>query len=625
MSEDSMAQDMPFADLFPRADEAQWQALVARVLKGKPFDRLVGRTADGLAIQPLYARLLEERPRALRETPGAWRIAARIDQPDPEEARAQIADDLANGADALHLVFGGSVGACGFGLAHDPASLATILANVDLDAGLAIELDIGDTSHAAADAFADLIESRHVDPLRNRLAFGLDPFGPMLISGSSVTSMAQRLDSMAARCKMFAARGFAGRFMMADGRPVHAAGGSEAQELAFVLAAGIAALRALETAGIDLDAARHMVSFRLVADADLFATVAKLRALRALWSGVEAACGLTPQPLHLHVETAWRMMSRRDPWVNLLRATVACLGAGVAGADVVSVQPFTQALGLPDAFARRLARNTQSILIAEAGIGQVADPVAGAGGFEALTQDMGIQAWALFQDIERGGGLRAQLENGRFQTQVGEAATQRAARIARRELPLTGTSEYPFLAEDAVHVVQPLGATPGLPSPHDAIRCAPLSPRRDAAPYEALRDASDRQLATTGQRPRVFLANLGTASDFTPRTLFARSLFEAGGIEAVGHDGYMNDGELVQAFHASGASIACLCSSDDVYAERAIAAAMALRDAGARRLWLAGRPGTLQAEWNAAGLKDFIFAGCDAIAVLTLAQSVASA
>src|SRR5690606_14304291 len=128
----------------------------------------------------------------------------------------------------------------------------------------------------------------------------------------------------------------------------------EAQELAFALAEAVAALRVLEAGGLPLEEARKAIAFRLAADADQFASICKLRALRRLWARVEKSCGLTPSPAYVETETAWRMMTRRDPWVNALRTTTAAFSAGVGGADAVTVLPFTQALGLPDGQARRL-------------------------------------------------------------------------------------------------------------------------------------------------------------------------------------------------------------------------------------------------------------------------------
>lgn len=135
---------------------------------------------------------------------------------------------------------------------------------------------------------------------------------------------------------------------------------------------------------------------------------------------------------------------------------------------------------------------------------------------------------------------------------------------------------------------------------------------RLAEPYEKLRDASDAMLHATGARPKIFLANLGKPADFIARATFAKNLFEAGGIEAVEFTG----GDLAAAFKASGAALACLCSSDAVYANEAAAAAQTLTAAGAKHIYLAGRPGELADALNQAGVQSYIFAGCDALAML---------
>ena len=250
-----------------------------------------------------------------------------------------------------------------------------------------------------------------------------------------------------------AAQGFRGPFAQADGRLIHNAGGSEAQELAYVLAAALAYLRALESGGRELDAARAMIYFRLAADADQFLTVAKFRALRKLWARVENACGLTREPAFLAAETAWRMMTRRDPYVNLLRATLAVFSAALGGADAVTVLPFTMALGLPDRFARRLARNTQIILIEEANLAKVGDPAAGAGGIEDLTDQLCVAAWGLFQDVEKAGGAMAAIEGSLVQTAVAAVSAKREHAVARRIEALTGTSDFPHITEVPVSVL----------------------------------------------------------------------------------------------------------------------------------------------------------------------------
>ncbi|BGE87007.1 hypothetical protein Ms3S1_34430 [Methylosinus sp. 3S-1] len=307
------------------------------------------------------------------------------------------------------------------------------------------------------------------------------------------------------------------------------------------------------------------------------------------------------------------MATRRDPWTNLLRATLATFGAAIGGADAVTVLPFTQALGTPDAFARRLARDTQLVLQDESHVHVVDDPAAGAGGMEALTEALAERGWSEFQKIEAEGGLAASLEKGALQARVAETADKRAQNVARARDKITGSNEFPDIGEAPVAALAPFDASRSeAEAPAGALRSSPLPPRRLAEPFEALRDRSDAALAATGARPRVFLANLGSVAAYTARAHFAKNFFEAGGMEAVfGEDG----GDLAAGWRASGAKLACICSSDAIYAERAEEAARALAAAGAR-VYLAGRPGELEKALRSAGVADFIYAGGDMFATL---------
>src|SRR5581483_2062017 len=439
--------------------------------------------------------------------------------------------------------------------------------------------------------------------------------GACAVWGSSPYEWGEIVPAVTSAAKGLAALGFRSPIVAADGRVVHDAGGSEAQELAFALAAGVAYLRAIEQSGIPLDAAQGMIYARLTADADQFLTLAKFRAMRLLWARVEQACGLTPRPLFIAADTAWRMLTQRDAFVNMLRATMATFSAGLGGANAITVLPHTLALGLPDAFARRVARNTQLVLLEESNLAKVGDPAAGSGGIEALTRELCDAAWALFQETEKAGGLFAALEQNVIQRRVAATRAAREVNIAKRRDVLTGASEFPNLHEGDIAV---LDAEPiVLPSYGEAkFKFDPLAPMRLAAPFEALRDKSDAILKKAGKRPRVFLANLGTAADFTARATFARSFFEAGGIEAIDNEGFSDPAALAAAWKASGAGLVCLCSQDKVYAQQAEAAARALQTAGARHIYLAGRPGEREAGFRGAGVTDFIFAGGDALAAL---------
>jgi methylmalonyl-CoA mutase len=612
---DPAADTLTLAAEFPRATHAQWRALVERVLKGAPFDTLVGKTYDGLAIEPLSSRNAAARPISGRSPGSAWALMQRLDHPDPAAANAEALGDLENGARGLSVVIAGAVGAYGYGLPASNQAIARALDGVHLDAGISLDLDA--PSADAGRLLVDLVKERGIAPMATGIRFGLDPIGAAALVGGSAQPWSEAAPTFAASISDLAARGFLGPFAVADGRVIHNAGGSEAQELAYALAVAVTYLRALEAGAIGLASARRMLYFRLAADVDQLLTIAKLRAVRRLWTRVEDACGLAPAPPLITAETAWRMMTRRDPYVNMLRTTIAAFAAGVSGADAVMVLPFTMALGLPDRFARRIARNTQLILLEESNLAKVLDPVAGSGGIDDLTEKLCRAAWSQFQEIERAGGVWAALERGLIQQNVAAIRAQRQAAVAHRRDALIGTSDFPDLAERAVVVLDSKPVP--RPPPPLAIRFPALTPFRLAQPFEDLRDASDRLRERTGARPKIFLACLGKPADFNARATFAMNLFEAGGVEAISEDGFASPDELLTALKASGARLACVCGADDAYAQDGAGTVRVLITAGAR-VYVAGRPANLETTLREAGTSDFVFTGCDALAILQAAH-----
>ena len=608
--------DQSLAADFPQATQEQWRKSVDRALKGGSFEKLVAKTYEGAEIAPLYPRAAAPGVRALRRSPGRWSILARVDLADPEAANAQALEELNGGADGLQLVFRGSQGAYGTALSgDDEATLAQVLANVRLEYGVPLALEASPAAPNAALSLLRFIDKAHVEPSITRASFGFDPLGAQLRHGFAPLPWSEGAKSFAREAKRVSDLGFGYGVAAVDARAVHAAGGTNAQQLGYALACGLAYLRALSEGGVDLDKARGLLVFRLAVDADEFAETAKLRALRRLWARVEESCGLKPQPALIHAETAWRMMTKNDPWTNLLRATIATFAAAVGGADALAVVPFTQPLGVPDAFARRLARDTQLVLEDESRLHVVDDPAAGSGGFEALTDDLCARAWAQFQAIEAEGGLAKALEAGRFQAQVASVAGERAKNAARAKDKITGANEFPDIGEAALTVLAPFVNAGELPAPAGAVKTTPLEPRRPSEPFEALREAARAHYAKTGVKPRVFLANLGPVAAFTARSNFAKNFFEAGGVEALSGPETEDSRAIVEAYRESGAKLACLCSSDRIYCDAAAAVALALQGAGAT-LYLAGRPGELEEELRKAGVTRFIFAGCDMLGSL---------
>ena len=337
-----------------------WRARVAAILKGESAEKLAGQTVDGLRIEPLYQQIDGIRVERAEHAP--WTVMQRVDHPDGMKANAQALDDLENGAGGLAI-------------ALKDANLAHVLQGVALHA-IHIRLEGGE---ALAKNFADYLKTQPVNPELLDISFGMT-------SGNLVKNLWNQ--------------GFKGPFLEADGRTVHEKGATEAQELACVLSGLVAALRKFEgNLGI--------ASATLAASQDMFLTLAKFRAIRLLWARVLEASGIAHQALRLHGETSRRMMARLDPHTNILRATAAVFGAGLGGADTFTVLPFSIAQGLPNAFARRMARNTQLILLEESQLWRVADPASGSGYVESLTHDLCERAWAIFQGIEKSGKLPA--------------------------------------------------------------------------------------------------------------------------------------------------------------------------------------------------------------------------
>lgn len=615
---------------FPGANRQQWLDAVRRVLfrEGSPtpdefesaFTRqLVTRTVDGLEIQPLYsgrdANGRPERPgcpphtRGIRDQ-GGWDLRPRIGVgDDPAAAATRALAELEGGATSLLLDLRAAP-------RIDVDVLDSVTAGVYLDLAPVV-LDAGTRTADAAAALFALWDRRGVAASTAVGVLGCDPIGGHARLGG-LDDLARALAEAAELARCCAGRYPRVRAVVVDATPVHDAGGSDVDELGVLLASGLAYLRVLTDAGLTVDVAARQLEFRLAATADQFATIAKLRAGRRLWDRVAGRSGVGPEgrAARQHAMTSAAMMTRYDPWVNLLRTTTACFGAAVGGAAAITVVPHDAPVTADGSeLGRRLARNVSTILAEETNLTRVVDPAGGSWYVEALTTQLAAAAWTWFTAIERAGGMVAALESGLVAERVSGTWTERLRRLARRSAPVTGVSEFPNIDEPPPPAPDAAAALVGEPA------FAPLSPRRYSEPFEALRGRADRAAADeTSARPTIFLAALGPASASTARVTFAKNWFEAGGIRAVAPpSGAVTAAEAAEAFTASGAPLACLCSSDTFYAELAADTATALKAAGARRVYLAGRPGEAQAELEAAGVDEFIMAGGDILASLARA------
>ena len=465
----------------PAVDRQRWLALAEKALAGASFDTLVSHSDDGIEITPLHERAAGAFASLRVEPDKPWTISQRVDDPDIERAKAQIEEDLAQGATGLSLVFEGAPNAFGYGLPATAQALESVLEGVPLNR-IHLRIDVHPSSRAMADWLVAILTKRRVDPDKLNVSFGIDPAATFAGTGRLRMSIEALQASMPQSLAHFFAMGVPGVLLEADGRVFHNAGATEAQELGIMLASAVSHLRLFEEARQALVYAAPHIGFAVSADQNQFLSIAKIRALRALWARIQQACSIPVSPATIHAETSFRMMATKDPETNILRTTIAGFAAAAGGADSISVLPHTIAHGLPAAFARRIARNAQLILARESHIDHVNDPARGSGSVEALTESLCEKAWAEFQRIEAEGGILNSLHEGHIQKRVIAARTERTKKHQAGERIIVGTTLYPPKAERPVETLEAARR----PEPTDGIVfCQALHAARVDQPAEA--------------------------------------------------------------------------------------------------------------------------------------------
>lgn len=606
-----MSESLTLAGEFEAPTREHWlRAVHGVILKSSPdaspaefetaFDKqLVARTEDGITIQPLYtaadapstAGLPGEAPyvRSAHAEPRPWEIRQRV-WSEVTDSNAVV--ELESGATGLLVETGADV---------DVDSLDRVLQGVYLElVPVSLASPASDPGLSAASALLELWERRGTPTTERQGSLGVDPLGAWLRTGGAV-DLVNSFDETAAMIARAHVSAPGARVVTIDGTVWHDAGATSVQELAWTIAAGAATVRALVRDGLSLDVAMRSLEFRFAATADQFTTIASLRAARRLWARVAEVAGASVDAaaMRQHADGSRVMLTRYDTYVNTLRSTVACFSAGVGGADAVTIWPHDALLARGGSrHGRRLARNTQSILQAESNMWRVIDPAGGSWYVESLTDELAAAAWSEVQAVEAKGGIVDAVVAGHVHDALESVRAARRQAIATRRRPLTGLSEFPNIAEESP---SSMASTDAVAGP----LFEPLGLHRLADDFETQRGRADAHAARTGSRPRVFLATLGTPADHTARLTFAKNLFEVAGIETI-------PGE-VSDFAASGATLACVCSSDAIYKERAAEAVASLKSSGAKRVYLAGR------RLDIAGVDEEVGMGSDVLDVLTRA------
>jgi len=643
---------MKLAGEFDTPSYDDWKAVVEKALKGAPFEKkLFSKTYENIDVRPVYtdADWKGEAgfPGTEPYTRGAcssgsvqgWDIRQLHAHPDPVAGNKAVLEDLERGVTSLLVRFDkaarSGLGLDGEGVGQDGAVIQSV---EDLEALLKdVQLNLAPVALEGGAAFAATAKllkdawsraGHKNDDVEG--AFGADPLGVLATEGNLPQGLDSALTQLAGLAKETAENYPNVSSVRVNTEPYYSAGASDAQDLACALATGVAYLRAMTDAGLSVDDAAKQIVFSIPTGTDFFLGIAKLRAARKLWGRVAQACNASADGMTLHAMTAGRVMSKRDPWVNMLRTTVTCFAGGLGGADAVTVLPFDAAVGLPDGLARRIARNTQVILQEESNVAKVIDPSGGSWYQEDLTDKMAAEAWAFFQAIEGQGGMAEALSSGWLAEQIETVHVARMNNIAKRKDAITGINEFPNIHEkdveretvDLAAVKKAAAARAGdetvasLFEGGNATTITALPVHRLPEEFEALRDASDAHKAKTGSRPKIFLANMGRVAQHTARASYAKNFFEAGGVETVTNDGFQDVDVMIASYKESGAEMAILCGGDAQYEETVATFAPALKEAGAKTLFLAGRPGDKEADYKAAGVDGFIGVGSNVLETL---------
>lgn len=594
-----------FSSDFDLPDHPQWLSLVEKTLKGQPFEKTMqSTTLDGIVVDALSTVDSNQIDAQPIRAHGDWAIASPNWGNDAQAVNRDILIDLERGASSIALTLSadGDMGIA-------PHQLRTALEGVYLDM-VPLNLIQGEDFSAGVTAYSELVGERNYTSDALTGSLGVDPIGTLARTGKLQTTAEQAIADGAAIATEWSKRYPCVAIFSADGTVICNAGGTEAMEVAGAVSSAITYLRAMEKSGLSLDVAATQIQFAFSASADLWLTIAKFRAARRLWQNVLAVCGVEDVPMRLNAVSAVNALSKSDPWVNILRGTASCFAAAIGGADTITTLPHDLFLGTTNDFSRRIARNIQIILMEESNLGRVSDPSAGSYAIEKMTSDLAEKSVELFADMELAGGILSVLRSGKLSSTIANVADQRGSDIRKRKISITGVSEFPNIHEPPLDV-PPIIATVATERETGAAEIiAPLPLRRLSQEFEDLRLRSDEVYLKTGKRPKIALVNFGTATDYTGRASFAKNFFEAGGIETIADAGASTVEQAADNYKASGADIAVLCGTDQLYMDLGADLTKAIKALGCIRLYLAGKPAGL----DVSSIDECIFMGCDVIA-----------
>ncbi len=676
---------------FPVHTYEEWKEAAVKLLKGGSFERtLITPTYEGFDLQPIYTKeVLDDLPH-VKDLPGvgcrvrgskpdgyletSWLVSQELAAPTPAAMNKLAIEELSSGQTELNLwldkatragidaddAAAGSVGVCGLSLGS-LGDMKQVLEGVHADC-ISTYIQSGKASPAVYALLVAALKDKGADLSKVNGCIGMDPVGELVEYGELAGGRKQAFCLLAGLVQHAAENMPALQVIDVQGHAYHNGGASSTQEMAVILATAVTYLKQLQARGISADVVVPRMRLSLSVGGNYFLEIAKIRALRLLWSKVMDAFDVSEEArsVHIHARTGLYNKTVYDPYVNMLRTTTEAFSAVVGGVDSLHVGPFDEVLRESDAFSRRIARNTHAILGEECGMTEVIDPAGGSWAVESLTDKMASEAWRKFQEIEAGGGIIASLEAGKMQASVEEVRQAKVKNIQRRKDVIVGTNSYPNATEEllkaakvdyaaaAVERKQALaswksgrdaakvndaisklagidagtkmdalvdaaaaGATvqemmTALAGDMEVVKAQPIALKRAAEDFEKLRMAA-KTLSDTGKAPVIHQLNMGPSRRYRIRADWTSAFFQVGGFKLLNQDDYADVPEALGALKESGATVAVITSDDETYAATAEALAREITDAcEGVTILLAGAPGDNEEAWRAAGISDFV-------------------
>ena len=679
--------DVPLDEFTPPTDE-EWKAACEALLKGAPFEKkMFTKTYEGITFDPMYTRKHTEDILPKRVMPGMgdylrgvdaagyigkpWGIAQACDETLPAENNELLRHENDKGATIYHIVLDtASRAGVDARQAEKVGDTGTSVTTVEDMHVLLTGLDLAKFPlyvYAGANAvplLALVAAARRAagEDMKNvRGIVGADPIGTLVTDGKLPASLDSYYDSLAAAARWATVNAPHLRTVFVRSDVYSSGGANDVQEVAAVLAAATAYLRALCERGLTIDAAASQIAFAFSMGANFFLQIAKLRAVRPLWAQIVKAFGgnAEAQKMRIHARPALFFKTVYDPYVNMLRNTTEIFSGVVGGIDSFESAPFDEPIRKGDEFSRRIARNVQIMLQEEFGLLQPIDPAGGSWAVETLTRQMKEKIWAAFQGIEKEGGIAAALRAGTVQEGIAKVLADRFKNADLRRDRIVGNNMYPNMTEtlletraedtaalkaqrtkdieaylsdiDTKHRDETLAAFKADGSVQNAVEAAlagatiaelmaaltagkgaetvaAIAPHRWSERFEALRRRTEDYKAAKDDNVKIFLANMGPIPQHKARADFTTGFLQVGAFEVLGNDGFKTVDEAAEAARASGADAVVICSTDATYPEIVPALAPKLHKVLPQaRVFLAGAaPKDLLETYKEAGIDEYI-------------------